>query len=128
MREYERLQLFKEHLEALLVTSNEQRSIFFEDVPEKRLRKVLCSGSESEDLVLSIDHGHLNNAEKERLHSFSEFSSKQIGEKTYSIPLGKDPRRAAGLIEAVFTRIIRAPEDYIVEIRVEKQEDSDADF
>lgn len=129
MREYERLQLYKEHLEALLVSSNENRSFFFEDVPEKRLRKVICSGSESDELVLSIDHTHLTNAEKERIHSFSEFSATQIGEKSYRLPLGKDPRRAAGLIESVFTRVIGAPEDYAVEIRVEKigEEDSDLD-
>ncbi len=123
MREFERLQLYKDHLEALLVSTNEFRSIFYENVEKKSVRKVLCTGSENEELVLSLDHGHLTSAEKERLHSFSEFSAAQIGEKSYRLPLGKDPRQAANLVELVFTRIIGAPEDYGVEVRQEKDED-----
>lgn len=125
MREYERLQLFREHLDALLVSSNEHRSIFYENIEKKSVRKIRCSGSESEDLVLSFDHGNLTPAEKERLHSFAEFSATQIGDSAYRLPLGKDSRRAATLIEQVFTRVIGAPPDYSVEIRTEKDEDSD---
>lgn len=127
MREFERLQLYKDHLEALLVSTNELRSIFYENVEKKTVRKIECTGSENEELVLSLDHVHLTPAEKERLHSFSEFSGAQIGERAYRLPLGKDPRRAAGLVEAVFTRVIGAPPDYGVEIRVEKDGDEDSD-
>lgn len=106
-----------------MVSNNERRSIFYENIEKKTVRQIRCTGSESEELVLSIDHGHLTPAEKERLHSFSEFSGAQVGEKAYRLPLGKDPRRAAGLVESVFTRVIGAPPDYGVEIRVEKDGD-----
>lgn len=125
MREFERLQLFKDHLEALLVSTNEHRSIFYENIEKKKVRRVLCTGSENEELVLSLDHGNLTPAEKERLHSFPEFSGAQIGEKSYRLPLGKDPRRAASLVELVFTRVIGAPADYGVDIRVEKDGEED---
>lgn len=127
MREFERLQLFREHLDALLVSASEQRSIFYENVEKKSVRKVLCSGSESEELVLTFDHGNMTPAEKERLHSFSEFSATQIGESSYRLPLGKDARRAATMIEQVFTRVIGAPPDYSIEVRVEKNEDHEDD-
>jgi hypothetical protein len=124
VREYERLQLFKEHLEAMLVSNKENRSIFYENVEQRSVRKLLCSSSENEELLLSMDHGNLTPAEKERLHSFQEFSATQIGEASYRIPLGKDIRRAASMIEKVFIRIIGAPPDYSVEVRIEKDEDS----
>lgn len=118
MREFERLQLYRDHLEALLVTASEERSMVYQSEDDKTFRMVRCSGSENEELQLTLEHTSLGPSEKERLHSFSEFSSTQVSETSYRLPLGKDPRRAAGLVEAMFTRVLAAPEDYDVEVRV----------
>ncbi len=126
MREFERLQLYKDHLEALLVSGNETRSMIYKGQEAKTRRAVQCSGSENEELVLTVEHGLLDPTEKERLHSFSEFSGAQVSEEAYKIPLGKDPRRAATMVEAVFTRIIGAPSDYSVEVDVHRPGDDDA--
>lgn len=121
MREHERLQLFRDHLEALLVSASENRSLFCRnDTSDSGMRRVWCTGSEGEELVLSLEHKHMTPAEKERMHSFPEFSGAQIGEESYRLSLGKDPGRAAGLVDAVFLRVLGAPADYAVEIRADR--------
>lgn len=123
MREYERLQVFRDHLEALLVSTSEARALVYHRDDEGPPRRVHCTASDNEELVLSLPHTNLTPAEKERLHSFPEFSGAQVGEDAYRLSLGKDPRRAATLVDLVFTRVIGAPENYDVDVETEPPEE-----